>query len=808
MIYLFDHNETLIGQLHSSHIMNATQEEVLNGIVRLDFEIAIPFIDKMEDVEFVAHKDINEPDQFHYYKITNTVNSDNTMQYTAIATFFDDMRAYGYIREKRMTATNARLAMETLLHGSRWRVGYSDVGKQADFYLYDNTRLEALSQLIDTFNVEIKFRIKINGNQISDRLVDVYNRIGYDTHKRFHYGSNALTVVREEIQDEVYTAIIGRGKGEEKFDTDGEATGGFGRRIDFKDVEWLKSKGNPLDKPKGQEYIEIPEMTLLYGYSDGTPRFGIKVHDKIEDPEELLEACYQDLIKSSRPLVQFKSSIQELGRVFLGDTIGIIRKELNIFYKTRVFRIKRNLLNDDIAEIEFGDNLELNQAFKNKELVNNIKDLNSRVSDIAENANLAFVSVWQKLKDEFNDGFLNEDGYNYELRAGNIYGMPAGYYSFNAPIDQNPTKVIYMGAGKLMIANRKDSNGIWDFTTALDGDGVKAESIVGLLGEFAAINANQINVNNDFAETQLGKKVVIQDRLYNNVKITQDKGVQVLDANNRERVQLGNWATNRYGLKLTDQTGRNTILDDNGILQTWQDGRCDNIDNNYPLRLRIFVPRETARIYKSLLRIYVEKYRAFSKGTTAAGYDSDSTEGGGYQEVFESTESGGGDYVSRTTDVDRYVYGVRGGHNHGITHETFLWGKRPGMSEYGYAGGFVQSGNHDHNFSFTLNSHKHLLDFKIYNHTHKYTVESHKHETIYGIHEDYSSGSNMQIFINGTNRTAALTGSNYFSYNQSELNITNYLSIGTWNTIEIRCANRARVDATVFVQALLNYGGY
>lgn len=806
MIYLFNHNETLLGQLHSSQITSAIQEELLNGIIRLDFEVPIQFSEKLEEAEFVAHKDVNEQDTFHYYKITSKANTDNSVQYTAIATFFDDMRAYGYLREYRMQNTNPRLALETVLHGSRWRVGYSEVGKQADFFLYDNTRLEALSKLIETFNVEIKFRVKISGNQISDRLVDVYNKIGYDTHKRFYYGTNALQVVREEIQDKIFTAVIGRGKGEEKFDTDGQATGGYGRRINFTDVEWKKSKGDPVDKPKGQEYVEIPEMTSVYGYSDGTPRFEIKVHDKIEDPLELLGACYQDLVNGSRPLVQFKSTIRELGRVFLGDTIGIIRKDLDIYYKTRVFKIKRNLLNNDISEIELGDNLELNQAHKNKEIINNIKNLNDRVSDIAENANLAFVSVWQKLKDEFNDGFLNEDGYNYELKAGNVYGLPAGYYSFNAPITGSPTKVVYMGAGKLMIANRKDSNGIWDFTTAIDGDGVKAESIVGLLGEFAQINANQINVNNDFAETQIGKKVVMQDRLYNNVKITQDKGVQVLDANSRERVQLGNWATNRYGLKLTDDTGRNTILDDRGILQTWQDGRCDNIDNGYPLRLRVFVPNETARIYKASLRIYVERYRAFSKGSVYAGYESSSTSSGGYQSVFNSTSAGGGDFVQRTTDVDRYIYGVQGGHNHGVAQYTELAGYRNG--QIGWVASFVQSGNHDHNFSFNIPQHSHSINFTIGDHSHRFTINDHSHATIFGIYEDSSSGSNMQIYINGTNRTATLTGSSYFNYNQSELNVTSYLSIGTWNTIEIRCSSRARVDATVFIQALLNYGGY
>lgn len=36
---------------------------------------------------------------------------------------------------------------------------------------------------------------------------------------------------------------------------------GYGRRIEFDQVYWSKSKGDPLNKPTGQINLEIPEMT-------------------------------------------------------------------------------------------------------------------------------------------------------------------------------------------------------------------------------------------------------------------------------------------------------------------------------------------------------------------------------------------------------------------------------------------------------------------------------------------------------------------------------------------------------------------
>ena len=64
MIYLFDHSEKLIAQLKRTQLLSAVQEETLNGIVRLDFQIPLTAIDLMKDIEFVAHKDVNEHDKF------------------------------------------------------------------------------------------------------------------------------------------------------------------------------------------------------------------------------------------------------------------------------------------------------------------------------------------------------------------------------------------------------------------------------------------------------------------------------------------------------------------------------------------------------------------------------------------------------------------------------------------------------------------------------------------------------------------------------------------------------------------------
>ena len=803
MIFAFNHKEIMTAMLMAGELQSAKQTETLDGFTRLDFTVDLSAKDKMVDAEFVAHKDPNDPEFFYMYKIVSAKNSDEGIAYTAVNIAFDELKGYGYLREYRMEKTTAPLALDTILHGSRWRAGKTEQTGQSDFYIYDLTRLDAINKLVAHFGVDLLFRITINGNQITGRYVDLYQQRGSDTGLRFYYGKNALDVVREEDQQDIFTAVIGRGKGEEKFDDTGESTGGFGRKINFKEVEWIKGEPvaeddpmygicetYPLDKPKDSEYIELPEATEEYGYSDGTARYKIITHEKITDPKALVWACYKDLMAGARPLVHFKTNVERAGNLGIGDVVRIIREDLDIYYSARVFKVVRDLLAPDMTTIELGDNLEYKQGLKNRDFTSSISSLGERVSEVATSTHYTFNAVIKDLREGLENSYYNNDGYNYELKAGNPYKLPAGYYSFNAPIDENPTKVIYMGAGMMAIANKKKNDGTWDWQTFGTGDGLLAETIIGTLGEFARVNANQINVSDDFATTALGKKVVVQDTLYNNVKITGAKGIQVLDAQSRERVQLGNWAYGRYGLKLTDPSGNRTILDDQGMLQSWQDGRCDNIDDGHPLNLRLYIPQETARIYTAKLRLYIEKYRAFSKGMRGGGYKSSTTGGGGYKAVRDTSGGGGG----TTTDTGSSGINVN-------WVEAHTYGPSAGASHYHT---FDRVDSHQHRI--TLNDHYHSVSFDIPDHYHPFTVDSHEHELLFGIYEEWNYADRLEVYINGIDRTAAIAGSGYITGNESDMDIAAYISKG-WNTISIRARSRARVDATVFLQCLQYFGG-
>lgn len=776
-IYLFDNKQNLIKSISADLLTENTQEQELGG--QITGRAKFPYKDFDEEAEYFG---VKEDNNFWLYKIRKKVKEGGYITIDGIHIFFDELKG-AVVRDIRNQNTSDNLVVEKIISGTGWELKSNITERIASKNYYYESALSAFYDAVNTWNFEFVPEILFKDGKIISKKISIYDEISKDFGKWYEYGDKLISVVAESSTDELYTAFLGRGKGIATEDENGEKTGGYSRKIKFDEIEYTNEKdGIKVVKPKGIDFIEIKEATKLYGYPDGTPRIGVVDFDDIEDPKLLADVTFEYALKNVRPKLQLRANALETESIELGETVAIIRPDMNIRYKVRVFKIQKDFLKDKVVSFEFGDKIVRSAG---ERLKSELYEKRRREEEID--------SYIDSLRDEINSSYFNDAAYNYDLKIGNKYNLPAGYYSFDRPIDQDPTKVIYMGAGKMLVADKKNPDGSWKWGTMATGEGVVAESIVGTLGEFAKVNAYQINVNDQFADTALGKKVVIQDQLYNNVKITPEKGLQVLDDKSRERVQLGNWSAGRYGLKVTDESGNKTVLDDNGMLQTWQDGRCDNADSGHPLKIPIFIPKETAKIYKAYLRLYIESFRAYSKALTTVEAKYSTTNGGGFQSAFGTTDGGGGSY-----DTTHGISNVDGGN---ITIDI-----RDGRGAWIGSGEIYHVNHHEHNI--TMEPHSHNVSVRVDGHSHDFTIPAHGHDIVYGIYEENNSDSNMEIFINGSDRTSALTGSGYFKNTQSELDITNYLNKGSWNIVEIKTRERMRIDATVFIQALLNYGGY
>lgn len=450
MIYLYNNELEKISVIGKDDLREFTTTEELNS--QWIVEISYPFSLHEKEAEYVGFKDNNE---FKLYKITNTSRSDDFVDINGVHIFFHDLKGK-VIRDVRPSNKTALQVVTEILKDTEWEVFSTAKGLNSTNFYYIS-KLDAFYDLLDKWQCEFRFETYFDGDGFVKKIY-LEDHISKDYGRWFEYGDKLLTVVAEEDHSNVFTAFIGRGKGEETGD-------GFSRKIKFDTIHWSITNGDPINKPVGQDYVEIKESTKLYGYPDGQPRVTVVDFDE-EDRENLLRLTYEYAIENSRPKLQLKATAVDDNKVELGEVCAIIRPNLDIRYKTRIFKVKTDRLSN-LQEFEFGskiilsraDRIRAEQKTKEKEL----QEIESRLEQALKNIDI-----------DFN----NEDGYNYDLKAGNKYNLPAGYYSLNKSIEENPTKVVYMGAGKVMIADGKGSDGSWKWKTAINGDGIYGSEII------------------------------------------------------------------------------------------------------------------------------------------------------------------------------------------------------------------------------------------------------------------------------------------------------------------------------------------
>ena len=370
MIYLFDKDEKLIKIVKKEAIKTALQKFALTTEKyvsdRLTVEMKELSKKEFDAVEYMAIQSIEDAHTFHYFYIAQKF-SENLTTLIGVQSGIEELRK-SVVLDKRPHNTFARPIIDELLAGTNWQARFVSETSQHSTNFYYISTFEALKKVCQVWNLEMQFFVEVNGNKIGARYIDFKEKIGEATGKRVVYGHNALQILQEVERTNLFTALIGRGKGEEISAPSEENTHGtYGRRITFEDVVWEKAKGAPVDKPKGQRYVELPEMTKRYGIknADGSMRakVGFAVFEDEEDKNALIKRTYDELVNASRPQLTLKTSTVYLKGVKIGDTIRVVRHDKKLDYDTRIFEITFNRLNNKSSDIKLGDRIsESNEA--------------------------------------------------------------------------------------------------------------------------------------------------------------------------------------------------------------------------------------------------------------------------------------------------------------------------------------------------------------------------------------------------------------------------------------------------------------
>ena len=503
MIYLFNNKEELIHIIKEQDLIEFTHKIEINTFDAAEFELPIEAIDKeiIEQMRFFGF--FVRGRQFGVFKAYEVTMDDNYI-IKGLDRAESDLRTVRIIKDKRLQSVTADQALNVALEGTGYQLGVKEgltkVNKTNFYYISPR---EALVKIIEAFNCEFRVRYEFVENKIINRYIDLYHRQGSYSGVQFEYGNNALEVTMEEDSDNVVTALIGRGKGEESTDSEGNATGGYGRRIEFTDIVWTKASGKPIDKPAGQNYIVLNddiENKGLYQNGELKHRWGVFVDEEIEDKEVLLQATYQELLRLNNPIRKYKASILDLrDDIWLGDRVAIVKDSAKLSFEARIFSITIDKLNFDQSEVELGDYETLKSQSQSSSL-NAIKEAVRELSDEQE----AYNRKVQEMIDQKNAEIAEK------MRVMRL-DMDNGIEDAKNKAEKVKQEVAAKVDETVKVASQKAKNEITQEFNATYGDiTVKMEGLEATTDQLKTSDADIKKIINDFKDQTQSQFVGVQ----------------------------------------------------------------------------------------------------------------------------------------------------------------------------------------------------------------------------------------------------------------------------------------------------------
>lgn len=370
-----------------------------------------------------------------------------------------------YILDKRGRKTTAPERVKVALEGTRWNVGDVDNGTirhYADLNFYHQSVLKSLQAITKEYGLEVETNVTVENGKVTARTVNLLEQRGnHNAERRFEYGCDLKSVKRTLMADQVITRLYAWGKGEEKTDDDGNATGGYSRRIGLKEVNG------------GKPYLDDVEAQKYWGVLEGDAVF-----EDCDDRNELLRLAKARLAQVSKPQVAYEADVVNLGRagfdahgVSVGDSVQIVDTTFTppIRVEGRVLKIEEDLLDSvDATRITLGN---IHESYTQKRHAQEQK-LDALIAQSDEwNAVADGNSLYVRdLINRVNDVMNGVGGYTY-LKPG------IGIIIYDKPENQHPTRAIQLGGGFWRTANSRKSNGDWDWKNIASGEGIFANAI-------------------------------------------------------------------------------------------------------------------------------------------------------------------------------------------------------------------------------------------------------------------------------------------------------------------------------------------
>lgn len=297
--------------------------------------------------------------------------------------------------------------------------------------------------------------------------------------------------------------------------------------------------------------------------------------NNIDNEDELYQAGLAQLEKLMQPTVSYKVNIVDFLKVVdcqrdwdklnLFDYVTIKYPNFNINIKAMIIGFEHDE-DGNAINLEIANAVNINNGFTT------FKDMMKKFTSTSRRLDM---SQYKWDKSESNESEINKiinetwSAVARQIKAGVDESIEISERGIVITNPQNPDDMLVIQSGLLAISN--DQGLTWKH--AITGEGIVAERIFGKLGAFVQVRADSI-VLGDNGE-KLPDGVIANSSTWNNAVTTANNawnaaqnaiqkgvsyssayidntGIYVKDGSNVERVRLGQYATGKYGLKVTN----------------------------------------------------------------------------------------------------------------------------------------------------------------------------------------------------------------------------------------------------------------
>lgn len=468
--YVYDQASNLTALITKANSAKLEQNLGQYDALAVEFTIGEVNMELLKDAYYLG---IPVYGQYELFRVQNTVLTSSDIQVTGLEAASDDLQTQGYVEAISDDNCYLSSALDKVFKGSMWEYELLAPDSKKTLVFDTGSRKDLLEQIRSNWGIETEFRYEMSGSKIKRRVCYVKSKIGGVFPTRLVRGQNVLSWQYTSDYSQIYTACVALGSkmsetlqqpipdSTETTETTREWT------VDLTQAEWSKAAGNPIDKPAGQNYVELPDLTEKFGWQDenGTrhPRMAVKTFSDDKDPQTLLTDAYLWLIDQESPKVAVTASVSQVGEIQLGDDCTLIDySQPKIAIKERAIKISRDLLNDQNTVVQIGQYTIKTTAQRiqeaKKELKQSAKDAikNARIKAAKDTA-LKIKPI--KLKQAAHEKALKLHEGKLKDHEGRIKGLKDLGDKLTKGFNDNTAKLASQGDKLKSLQDKLDSSG-------------------------------------------------------------------------------------------------------------------------------------------------------------------------------------------------------------------------------------------------------------------------------------------------------------------------------------------------------------